>query len=186
MDELQNPPQVLRFLASAQDVTLKNAAAKARKLTKPQSPKVVAITELPGHSIRRLQQIAVSLFMEHTKEHGVTPVQYAALEEIFKSPNLDQRTLATAIRFDTSTIGGVIDRLEKRGLVTRNASLTDRRVRLLELTSEGEQVLAVMQPAVQSAQHAILAPLSADEQAQFMALTKKILAANESLAAVDE
>ena len=165
---------------------MKNATVNAKKLAAPKSPIKVAITELPGHSIRRLQQIAVSLFMEHTKEHGVTPVQYAALEEIFKSPNLDQRTLATAIRFDTSTIGGVIDRLEKRGLVTRNASPTDRRVRLLELTSEGEQVLAAMQPAVQGAQHAILAPLLANEQAQFIALTKKILAANESLAAVDE
>lgn len=146
----------------------------------------MAINELPGHSIRRLQQIAVSLFMEHTKDYGVTPVQYAALEEIFKSPGLDQRTLATAIRFDTSTIGGVIDRLEKRGLVTRNASPADRRVRLLELTSEGEQVLAAIQPAVQSAQQAIVAPLSTTEQAQLVALTKKILAANESLVVVDK
>ena len=165
---------------------MKIAAALRKKSTERSQPKIVAITELPGHSIRRLQQIAVSLFMEHTKEHGVTPVQYAALEEIFKSPGLDQRTLSTAIRFDTSTIGGVIDRLEKRGLVTRNASATDRRVRLLELTAEGEQVLAVMQPAVQSAQHAIVAALSKTEQEQFIALTKKILAANESLATLDE
>ena len=165
---------------------MKFAAALGKKSPTPQKPKIVAITELPGHNIRRLQQIAVSLFMEHTKDYGVTPVQYAALEEIFKSPGLDQRTLAAAIRFDTSTIGGVIDRLEKRGLVTRNASPTDRRVRLLELTSEGEHVLAAMQPAVQNAQQAILAPLSATELAQFMALTKKILTASESLVAVDE
>lgn len=165
---------------------MKNAAGKEKKSPALQSPKVVAITELPGHSIRRLQQIAVSMFMVHTKDHGVTPVQYAALEEVFKSPGLDQRTLAATIRFDTSTIGGVIDRLEKRGLVTRSASATDRRVRLLELTSEGEQVLAAMQPAVQSAQHPILAPLSETERAQFIALIKKILAANESLAAVNE
>lgn len=149
-------------------------------------PKTIAITELPGHSIRRLQQIAVALFMEHTKEHGVTPVQYAALEEIFKSPGLDQRTLAAAIRFDTSTIGGVIDRLEKRGLVTRSASVTDRRVRLLELTREGKAVLAAMQPAVQNAQQAIAAPLTATERIQLVALTQKILSANESVAATDE
>ena len=164
---------------------MKNAAVYDKKSPQTQLPKIVAITELPGHSIRRLQQIAVSLFMEHTKAHGVTPVQYAALEEIFRSPGLDQRTLATAIRFDTSTIGGVIDRLEKRGLVTRNASPTDRRVRLLELTSDGKQVLAEMQPAVQSAQQAIVAPLSATERAHFAALTKKILAANELLATID-
>lgn len=165
---------------------MKNAAVHIKRSPERKQPKVVEITKLPGHSIRRLQQIAVSLFMEHTKEHGVTPVQYAALEEIFKSPGLDQRTLATAIRFDTSTIGGVIDRLEKRGLVTRSSSPTDRRVRLLELTNEGDQVLAAMQPAVQAAQRAILAPLVATEQAQLIALTKKILAANESATALDE
>lgn len=165
---------------------MKIAAALEKKTPEQRQPQIVAITELPGHSIRRLQQIAVALFMEHTKQHAVTPVQYAAMEEIFKSPGLDQRTLATAIRFDTSTIGGVIDRLEKRGLVTRNASATDRRVRLLELTRKGEQVLAAMQPAVQSAQQAIVSPLSATEQAQFIGLTKKILAANESLNVVAE
>jgi MarR family transcriptional regulator, lower aerobic nicotinate degradation pathway regulator len=182
----ENLSAITRTFSPAQDDTLNNAVAQNKKSQVPESPQKVAITELPGHNIRRLQQIAVSLFMEHTKEHGVTPVQYAALEEIFKSPNLDQRTLAKAIRFDTSTIGGVIDRLEKRGLVTRNASTTDRRVRLLELTSEGQQVLAAVQPDVLNAQEAIMAPLTATEQSQFVALTKKILAANESLAVVDE
>jgi DNA-binding MarR family transcriptional regulator len=51
-----------------------------------------------------------------------------------EQPGLDQRTLASSIGFDTSTIGGVIDRLEKRGLIERQASPTDRRVRLLQVT----------------------------------------------------
>jgi DNA-binding MarR family transcriptional regulator len=183
---LQKPFHSCPILRGAQDDSLKRERETEKKSPMPASPKVVAITELPGHSIRRLQQIAVALFMEQTRTHGVTPVQYAALEEIFKSPGLDQRTLAAAIRFDTSTIGGVIDRLEKRGLVVRSASPTDRRVRLLELTREGETVLAAMQPDVQTAQIAMLAPLSESERMQFIALTKKILAANESISDVDE
>jgi MarR family transcriptional regulator, lower aerobic nicotinate degradation pathway regulator len=136
--------------------------------------------ELPGHHIRRLQQIAVALFAENAREYAVTPVQYAALQCIYDSPGLDQRTLADRIRFDTSTIGGVIDRLEKRGLVTRSNSPDDRRVRLLLLTGAGEALLAALQPAVLQTQRDIVAPLSAAEQKAFAALIKKILDAHES------
>src|SRR5882724_10320385 len=37
------------------------------------------IYDQPGHLIRRLQQIAVALFMAETKEFDITPIQYAAL-----------------------------------------------------------------------------------------------------------
>jgi MarR family transcriptional regulator, lower aerobic nicotinate degradation pathway regulator len=138
------------------------------------------VAELPGHNIRRLQQMAVALFMENTHEHAVTPVQYAALQSIFESPGLDQRTLAARIRFDTSTIGGVIDRLEKRGLVARSDSPHDRRVRLLTLTDEGATVLAALQPAVLRTQHDITAPLSDAEKTKFSSLIRKILDAHEA------
>jgi asparagine N-glycosylation enzyme membrane subunit Stt3 len=48
----------------------------------------------PGYHIRRLQQIAVAVFMEETQEFGVTPVQYAALSAVLRQPGMDQRTLA--------------------------------------------------------------------------------------------
>ena len=73
---------------------------------------------------------------------------------------MDQRSLSRNIGFDTSTIGGVIDRLEKRGLMQRNASEDDRRVRLLTLTDEGEALLREVQPAMMRAQVRMLAPLS--------------------------
>ena len=68
----------------------------------------------PGFHIRRLQQIAVALFLAETRELGLTPVQYAALQTVADQPGIDQRTLAEDIAFDTSTIAGVIDRLEMR------------------------------------------------------------------------
>ena len=81
---------------------------------------------LPGHDIRRLHQISVAIFMQETEAFGVTPVQYAALQAVGHQPGMDQRTLARTIGFDTSTIAGVIDRLEARGLMQRNASAQDR------------------------------------------------------------
>jgi MarR family transcriptional regulator, lower aerobic nicotinate degradation pathway regulator len=118
--------------------------------------------------------------VENTRECAVTPVQYAALQSIFESPGLDQRTLAARIRFDTSTIGGVIDRLEKRGLVARSDSPHDRRVRQLTLTTEGATVLAALQPAVLQTQNDITAPLTDPEKAKLSALMKKILDAHEA------
>jgi DNA-binding MarR family transcriptional regulator len=124
----------------------------------------------PGHCIRRLHQIAVALFMEETTGSAVTPVQFAAMTAVHDQPGLDQRTLAASIAFDTSTIGGVIDRLEKRGLMLRRTSPSDRRVRLLELTPEGEALLQTLVPAVLKTQERLLAPLPAEQRALFSEL----------------
>lgn len=109
-----------------------------------------------GLRIRRLQQIAVAIFLEETQAQGITPVQYAALFATQQQPGLDERTLAGSIKvFDTSTIGGVIDRLEKRGLIERQASPTDRRVRLLQVTPAGQALLDEAIPVMLKAQQRI-------------------------------
>lgn len=142
---------------------------------------VVDLEELPGHHIRRLQQIAVAIFLQETETTGITPVQYAALQTVANTPGLDQRTLARSIGFDTSTIAGVIDRLEGRGLMQRNASPEDRRVRLLTLTDEGQRLLATVLPGMQRAQARMLAPLPEAERAEFMRMLRTLVAANNEL-----
>ena len=46
------------------------------------------IYEKPGHLIRRLQQIALALFMDETRTFEITPVQYSALVAIDINPCL--------------------------------------------------------------------------------------------------
>ena len=136
---------------------------------------------LPGHLIRRLQQIAVGIFLEDTAEFGVTPVQYAALRWLASSPGIDQRTLAGKVGVDTSTLGGVVDRLESRDLISRQPSATDRRVKQLVLTATGAQLLQDMEPALQKSQQRILAPLSPKKQAQFLNLLMELVDKNNEL-----
>jgi MarR family transcriptional regulator, lower aerobic nicotinate degradation pathway regulator len=138
-------------------------------------PAAPHLDDLPGHYIRRLQQMAVAIFLEETEAHGITPVQYATLQAVHDRPQLDQRTLSRSIGFDTSTIGGVIDRLEKRGLMQRNASDEDRRVRLLTLTAEGEALLEEVQPAMMRAQLRMLEPLPEPDRARFMQMLKVLV-----------
>lgn len=149
---------------------MKNAAAKP-----------IDLDRLPGHYIRRLQQIAVAIFLQETEGFGVTPVQFAALQAVHNTPGIDQRTLARTIGFDTSTTAGVIDRLEARGLLQRNASTEDRRVRLLTLTDDGEALLAQVVPAMQRAQVRMLDPLSPAERDEFMRLLHRLVTANNEL-----
>lgn len=134
------------------------------------------LDSLPGHDIRRLHQIAVALFMQETESFGITPVQFAALQAVHNVPGTDQRTLARTIGFDTSTIAGVIDRLEARGLTLRSASAQDRRVRLLTLTEAGQQLLADVTPSMLRAQERILAPLPEQERGEFMRMLGVLIA----------
>lgn len=142
---------------------------------------LVALDSLPGHHIRRLQQIAVALFLQETEAHGITPVQYAALQAVAAAPGLDQRTLAGRIGLDTSTVAGVVDRLEARAWLQRSASPQDRRVRQLTITPEGAGLLQAVEPGMRKAQQRILAPLPRAERAEFMRMLRVLVEANNEL-----
>ncbi len=141
----------------------------------------IELHTLPGHHIRRLHQIAVAIFLQELEPTGLTPVQYAALQTVCNTPGVDQRTLAGAIGQDTSTTGGMVDRLEARGLLQRNASVDDRRVRLLTLTDAGQTLLSAAVPGMQRAQERMLQPLPKRERADFMRMLQVLVTANNEL-----
>lgn len=136
---------------------------------------------MPGHLIRRLQQIAVAIFLEDTAAHGITPVQYATLRQLGEHPGVDQRTLAAQVGLDASTLGGVADRLQSRGWLYRQACGADRRVKLLYITPSGQALLRAMAPAIEASQKRILSPLSPSRQAQFMDLLSELVDKNNDL-----
>jgi MarR family transcriptional regulator, temperature-dependent positive regulator of motility len=132
---------------------------------------------MAGHLIRRLHQQSTQTFQAGMQAIGVdmTSVQFAALDAIAQQPGIDQASLAATISFDRATIGGVVDRLEAKGLVQRSVSDQDRRARLLHATPAGLQQLAAVRPTVEALQAEILAALSASERASFEALARKAL-----------
>lgn len=138
------------------------------------------VATAPGHLIRRAQQIAVSIFADRLAASDITPVQFAILNALSDTPDMDQVTLAKRVAFDPATSGSVIGRLEAKGWLTRQAHATDRRRKLLVVTPEGMQALASMQTAVAEVQTQILAPLNADEQKQFVDLLARLVAGHEA------
>ena len=134
-----------------------------------------ALETLPGHLIRRLHQISVSVFSERMKALGVdlTAPQFAALSTVAQHPGLDQATLAGLIAHDKPTLGGVIERLEGKGLVARRKSDSDRRSKHLEITEAGAALLRRLSPVVAAVQRDILPGLTDDEYSDFIRLARK-------------
>src|SRR6202521_1715193 len=95
----------------------------------------------PGYLFRRMQQIAVAIFMEECKAFDLTPVQYASMVAIRTHPGIDATRLSAVIAFDRSTLGSVIERLEAKGYVERKPGREDKRVKLLHLTRTGAALL---------------------------------------------
>ena len=141
------------------------------------------IYEMPGHLIRRLQQISTSVFQSRMRSAGLdlTAVQFAALDALSRANEVDQATLAGLIAYDRATIGTVVDRLENRGLVTRSQSKQDRRARLVSITPAGQDLLSAAHPIVSEFQNEILAGLSKKERTMFLNLARKIAATGNSL-----
>jgi DNA-binding MarR family transcriptional regulator len=136
------------------------------------------LDERPGHLIRRLQQIALALFMDQAKEFVVTPVQYAAIFAVNERPGMDQTALSNAIAFDRSTIGDVVTRLEKKKLIRRLDGAADKRTKSLYVTPAGRRLIGDIEPAVAATQRLILAPLRAAERGVFMRMLRQLVHLN--------
>jgi DNA-binding MarR family transcriptional regulator len=130
---------------------------------------------MPGHLIRRLHQISTQVFAKRMQDAGfdLTPVQFAAMEAIITHPGIDQAGVAALIAYDRATIGGVIDRLEQKGLVARTVCKNDRRAREVRVTRKGSQLFDEILPIVTALQDEILPGLDETERVVFLELAKK-------------
>jgi MarR family transcriptional regulator, organic hydroperoxide resistance regulator len=75
---------------------------------------------------------------------------------------------------DASNVTGIADRLEARGLVTRQAAREDRRVKLLALTPAGMRLRAGLEDAIADASP-IMSGLTVDERETLRALLGKAI-----------
>lgn len=132
----------------------------------------------PGHLIRRLNQISQGLFQEEAGAFGLTSVQFAAMSLIRDVPGIDQVRLSGLIAFDKTTVVKVLDRLETRGLITRERSEADRRSNELHVTDEGAKLLKRVAPLLERSERRMVAPLNAVEQRKFMELLSRLVRLN--------
>jgi DNA-binding MarR family transcriptional regulator len=95
-----------------------------------------------GFLVHEVARLFRRRFEDEARTHGVTLPQWRALIEIYKSDGISQVTLAGSIDTDPMTMSGILDRLEKRGLIERYPDPNDSRAKLARMTSEGETLVS--------------------------------------------
>src|SRR6195952_13408 len=132
----------------------------------------------PGYLFRRMQQIAVAIFVEECRAYGLTPVQFAALVAIHTHPGIDATRLSAVIAFDRSTLGNVIERLEAKAYIERKPSCEDKRIKLLYLTKVGTTLLRDITSTVDRAQARMLQPMKPADRKTLLALMTQLVDLN--------
>ena len=152
---------------------------------RPSSPITMdEVYAAPGYLFRRMQQIAVSIFMEECRAFDLTPVQYAALIAIHTHPGIDATRLSAVIAFDRSTLGSVIERLQAKHYIERKPAAEDRRIKLLYLTKAGAALLKEAIPVADRAQARMMQPLKPADRKTLMALLAQLVDLNNEAARV--
>ena len=87
--------------------------------------------------------------LTHLSDHGPSP----------------QQTLSEALGLDASNLVALLNELEDADLIVRSRDRADRRRGIIELSAEGERVLATVDRVFESVDDEMLAALSGDERA---------------------
>lgn len=93
-----------------------------------------------GFLLSKGYQRAWALLREEIDKYELTPPQFALLAFLWKEDGLTQTELSEKGQIDRTTLGGLIDRLEKNGLVQRRKHPKDRRAFQIHLTSQGREL----------------------------------------------
>ena len=138
-----------------------------------QSDASYLLDEQIGFVLRRVTQRHIAIFSEAIPE--VTTTQFAALAKLMQLGPLSQNHLGRVTAMDGATIKGVVDRLRAAGLVRTEADPGDRRRLTVDPSDEGRARLQAALPAARQVSERTVAPLSAGERDQLLALLSRLV-----------
>ena len=101
------------------------------------------------YSIRRLIQASELYTKELNKTYQVSAAQLNCILTLYEHGPLPPSKIANHMMVKSSTVTGVVDRLEKKGLAERMRNSPDRRVITIQLTEAGKKLAEHAPPPIQ-------------------------------------
>jgi DNA-binding MarR family transcriptional regulator len=139
-----------------------------------------------GYLYSSTMRLLHQLISRRLAGNELTPPQFGALMLIFHAPRLSLRELARYTMGDSPTLCRILDRLERRDLVRRAKSVTDRRYLTMALTPRGRRLAASSRTTYDDLERALLAGFEAHEIDTLRALLTRVLRNAMSLATQDQ
>lgn len=107
-----------------------------------------------------------SVFLKMTEKLSVfdlTPVQYAVLYCLWENDKKSPKEIAERLKLENSTISGILERMEKKGLIKRMISKEDRRFIQIMLTEKGAALEEDVLAAVDKVNEEVMSVFSKEE-----------------------
>lgn len=116
-----------------------------------------------GFLLSKAYQRAWATLREEIEPYDLTPPQFALLSFLWQQDGLTQVELSEKGQIDRSTLGGLIDRLERNGLLERRQHPQDRRAYRIYLTEQGKAMESTLSACAERSLKKFTAGLNDDE-----------------------
>lgn len=132
------------------------------------------LNECINFLLAKAQNTVLQYFRASLAQFNVTPVQYGILKCLWDESPQTPKQIAKVLDLDGSTITGILDRMEDKGLISRTPNPDDRRTLRVIITDSGLKLRKQIEEVVEESNKYILGRFSKDEQEQLKQLLRKI------------
>lgn len=131
-------------------------------------------------SLRRILRAIDIYSVWLRRKYGINASQLSCLQELAESGPLSIGQLSKKVFLSASTLTGVVDKLEEKGLLMRVRNLPDRRVILIQLTESGRETVRIAPKTVQMKLFAGLSSLSTETKDEINRSLARLISVIES------
>ncbi len=142
--------------------------ASKKNATKTVAPKDKTTRNLENHKshlgpklgflLNDLSKMVTQIWDSRMKHANLTRSQWRAIGHVSRTPGITQIDLAEALGVGRMAVTGIVDRLEKKKLLTRKLDSSDRRVKKIYCTTKARKLL----PSMQNVGDIVLKDMTAD------------------------
>ncbi len=137
-------------------------------------PNQSELLELVGYNCRRAYVQIHKTFLERMAGYQLRPVEFSVLAVLRANPLLTQKQLSRALNVSPPNLAVLLDRLQSRGLLTRERNPLDGRSQVLSLTEGGRQMVVKAERTAQALELEATSMLSDSERRTLIRLLQKI------------
>ncbi|MED4126639.1 MarR family winged helix-turn-helix transcriptional regulator [Shouchella miscanthi] len=124
--------------------------------------------------LSRAMQTVKSHVETDIRKHGFNPTEFAVLELLYSKGDQTVQKIGQKVLIASSSITYVVDKLEKKAMIVRKPSPTDRRVTYVSITQKGINWMDAVFPQHAQALSSIFSPLNEQEKKAMITYLKRV------------
>lgn len=161
-------------------MVLKKAGLKVEEAPTAELGLSECLLDRTGFLLNKAAHRIKEAYEERLGPLGLAGKHYGVLSVLEERGSITQHEIGKCVYVDRTTMVGIIDDLEKKGLVERKEHPTDRRSHAVYLTGKGKEALSKAHHLASSVDKRFLGCLSAKEQKELRQILRKLVVAHYS------